>query len=374
MNRALVAQSFFPDLEVIGQSEAADVKHMTEALAQIGSSNVFQCGEGGTVLRFLALRLSREQGEFVLEGSPKLFSRPQEELVHILKQLGVSAVLDSSRLMIKSKGWRPQGDTLLVPCGKSSQFLSAVILSAWDLPFDLFVSPQSLGLSLSYFKMTQQLLMNLGMNFKHWDHDFCVLKNQTISKEQISIEPDMSSCFSLAAVAAISGNLLLSDFPPISLQPDHSFIEVLRVMGVPIEISNERLKVTQAEALKPVSVNLKDTPDLFPVLAALCGLAEGESVLYGAPHLAHKESSRIQKVSELLSKIGCRVEEREDGLVIRPPEGSYRRNFSFDPEGDHRLAMAAAVLLKSGLEFDLLHPEVVEKSFPEFWFSIGMKN
>ena len=369
-----MVQSFFPSLRVNGKSRAEDVLKMQEALQALArGESCFDCGEAGTVLRFLALRVSREAGVFELQGSRRLFERPQEELARVLRQLGVTCRLEESKMTLESGGWRPQGDTLLVPCGKSSQFLSAVVLSAWRLPFDLYVSPENLSFSKAYYQMTRRFLEEIGMTFKDWDQDFCVLKNQELKAESVDLEPDMSSCFALAAVAAVSGQMVLTDFPQESLQPDFYFLQILKTMGVPVDAVGGRLKVLRAAQLEGVRVSLKDCPDLFPVLSALCALAEGPSELRGAPHLRFKESSRIEKIKELLEKAGSRVLEHEDGLSITPSK-DRKSGFVFDAEGDHRLAMAAAVLLKAGYEFDLRSPQVVSKSFPEFWTAVGMEN
>ena len=89
-NRLLIIKSFYQDFEILGDSKADDVNLMLKAVAQIkeGDNKIFECGHAGTVLRFLALRLSRKEGEFTLKGSKRLFSRPQKELLKILNQLG----------------------------------------------------------------------------------------------------------------------------------------------------------------------------------------------------------------------------------------------------------------------------------------------
>src|SRR5690606_1052166 len=153
------------------------------------------------------------------------------------------------------------------------------------LPFDLHISPENFHLSRAYFSMTRHLVENAGMKLKNWDQDFCIFKNQSVQSSELRVEPDMSSCFSLAAVAAVSGSLVLTPFPENSIQPDVYFLEVLQAMGVPIEISPGRVRISKAPKLSGVRVNRKDAPDLFPVLAALCSFADGPSELRGAPHL-----------------------------------------------------------------------------------------
>ncbi|RYZ87290.1 MAG: 3-phosphoshikimate 1-carboxyvinyltransferase, partial [Proteobacteria bacterium] len=89
MNRALIAQSYFPKLQLQGESVCDDVVHLRESLRELHRANVFDCGEGGTTLRFLAFRLSRIPGSYLLKARPSLLRRPQLEIKNILHQLGV---------------------------------------------------------------------------------------------------------------------------------------------------------------------------------------------------------------------------------------------------------------------------------------------
>lgn len=372
MNRALIIQSYFPQLELRGASDCDDVNHMRLGLEKLFAGEPIDCGDGGTVLRFLALRASRRPGRHRLKGNHRLMARPQDELLKILAQLGVDAVTEKNELLITSSGWKPQGDTLYAPSHRSSQFVSSVLLNAWELPFELFVSPVGAGVSEGYWRMTQVMATELGMKIDKWDNDFRIPSNQKIQKLELSIEPDMSTAFALAASAAVNGSATLLDFPDQSLQPDYRFVDILQKMGVPVQRDNDRLKIQKASSLCSVAVKLTTSPDLFPVLSALCAMAEGDSELYGAPQLVHKESNRIEKVKELLTITGRTVEAMSDGIRIKGKLEPRKDELVFDPDHDHRLAMAAAVLRLAGLPVRILHPEVVNKSFPGFWQAVGL--
>lgn len=97
LNRALILQSFGPDLKIYGVSDSDDVVKMKAGIKALKDQAIIDCGEGGTVLRFLALRASREKGRHKLTGSARLINRPQEELVKILSQLGVTAKFEKIR-------------------------------------------------------------------------------------------------------------------------------------------------------------------------------------------------------------------------------------------------------------------------------------
>ena len=372
MNRLLIARSY-SGLNIRGDSAADDVRLMRDGLDALAEGRPIECGAAGTTLRFLALRASRVPGRHVLTGHARLFERPQDELVQVLSQLGVTAELHPTSLVIEGDGWRLSGDTLHVPSGRSSQFATAVLMNAWDLPFDLYVSLGGARVSEGYWRMSVRLCEQLGMRLDFWDADFRVGRASKVEASEASAEIDVSSAFALAAIAAVGGHVRLIDFPNPSLQPDAGFVDVLRAMGVVVTQDERGLRIERAPRLTGVAVNLKTMPDLFPVLAILCALAHGESRLYGAPHLVHKESDRLGRIADLITKLGRTIERREDGLIIRsdlPPTGPGP-GLIFDCDQDHRLAFAAALVRTAGFAITIEHPEVVAKSFPEFWSIVG---
>lgn len=372
LNRLLLVKGYCPELPVNGASDCDDVRFMKEGMAQINSGQDIQVGRAATVLRFLAVRASRLPGRHRFIGHRRLFERPHEELIKIFNQLGVMCTFTPESLTVESSGWKLHGDTLLVPSQRSSQFASAVLLNAWDLPFDLYVSLGPRKVSEGYWRMSVQIAQQLGMKIDFWESDFRIVKKQIPRVSEISTEIDMGSAFVLAAIAALTGQATFLDFPEHSLQPDAHFVTILEAMGVPITLAKGHLKVEKAKRLNGVSVNLKSSPDLFPVLAALCALSDGESDLFGAPHLVHKESDRLRRLAEWIQQLGRAVEVKADGLIIRGekpvPTGKV---FSFDCDHDHRLAFAAAVFKAVGFNIEILNREVVSKSFPGFWNVLG---
>lgn len=371
MNRALLAQSY-ADLKIHGESQSDDVVLMRKALQSLADHQPIEAGAAGTVLRFMALRAARVPGRHRIHGERRLFQRPQNELLKILRQLGVEAELADDYLQLNSHGWRLHGDTLFVPSDRSSQFASAVLLNAWDLPFDLYVSTGGAKVSQGYWQMSLKMAQQLGMHIDFWDSDFRIPRAQKVACDEIQVEPDMSSAFSIAALAAVNGTAVLTDFPESSLQPDAQFEKILLNMGVPVTRTTQGLKISKASSLNGVRVNLNSAPDLFPVLAALCSLAIGESELYGAPQLVHKESNRLEHMVKVIQKLGRQVTANADGIIIHGEAPlSPGEPFDFDTDQDHRLAFAAAVYKAAGFPVRILNPEVVSKSYPGFWSLAG---
>lgn len=375
MNRALIVKSFFPQLELIGDSNCEDVSHMKNALQVLscGSREIF-CGEAGTVFRFIALRASREIGEWTLMGTKRLMERPHQDVINLLDQLGVVAELTKAGLFIKSSGWKPVDSRIKIHREKSSQFATGFLMSCWKLPFDVEIELTPAKMKDSYWEMSLQMAQDLGMRIKeNGPGQYVIPANQNINTATCQVEPDMSSAFSVAALAALIGDFHLQPMPRKSLQPDFKFVEILNQMKISTAHNNE-LTVSCTDQFYGVEINMEETPDLFPVLSILCAFAEGKSTLYGAPRLAFKESNRILKTSELLNLMGVKNEPQSDGIIIYGNGRAItQKKFKFDPDHDHRMAMAAGILLRLGWPIQIHSPDVVKKSFPEFWKVIGVQ-
>lgn len=372
LNRMLVIQSFSPHLTVNGESHCDDVVYMKSGLKQLflGHSPI-DCGAAGTTFRFLALRASRIPGKHFLVGSTKLLNRPQSALFDLINGLGVRAQKTDSGWMLEGDGWKKPTLPLIIDRSQSSQFASGILLSSWDLDFDLELELSNVNEAPSegYFEMTKKVLLDSGMKLKCNSTKILVPKNSSVIANSLTAESDLSSAFAIAALAVISGGKAqFHSYPKNSLQPDALFPQILSKMGVCVtELSNGNLCLERTQDLKPIEQNLRNCPDLFPVLSVLCAFAKGTSTLYGAPHLVHKESSRIESTANLLLHLGCDFKQRHDGLEINGPTFISRKFFEFDPQQDHRLAMAATVARLGGAQLKLLNPHVVNKSCPEFW-------
>ena len=120
---------------------------------------------------------------------------------------------------------------------------------------------------------------------------------------------------------------------------------------------------------------MSDIPDLFPIVSVLLSTANGESRLYGAPHLRFKESDRIQLTTNMISALGGDITGTDDGCVIRGVE--RLKGGRIEHAGDHRMMMSAAIasLVSEGpvsMEDDACW-NVSYPGFPEQMISLGMR-
>ncbi|MGZ3768188.1 MAG: 3-phosphoshikimate 1-carboxyvinyltransferase [Bdellovibrio sp.] len=373
-NRALIVKSYFPELQLKGFSECDDVKYMFEGIKQINDKSRIDCGEGGTTFRFLALRVSRQKGNHILEGSERLLSRPQKGLLALLNQLGVEAEIHDHELKLKSLGWKKPGNTIRVDSSESSQYASALLLNSWLLDFDLEFELTEDKVSEAYFLLTLEMVQEMGLKVNKTKKGYHVPAFQKVSLDKYSVEPDISSTFTMASAAALAGELVVENFPEKSKQPDLIFLEIFKKMGIRFSVQGTTLTVSSTPHFKNIEWNLSESPDLFPVLAILCSWADGISKLYGAPHLTKKESNRISKVADLLSLLKIKFDVLPDGMVIQGnPSQQLMKSIRFNPDSDHRMVMAATLMKLKGHDIVIEEPQAINKSFPEFWNMLGIK-
>jgi 3-phosphoshikimate 1-carboxyvinyltransferase len=379
INRALICQTYSPSLKIIGASNCEDVRNMKLGIVSMIQKKPIFCGDAGTVLRFIAARASRIEGTYKMTGSKRLFERPQQDLAYILEQLSVHCQLIKDEILIHGEGWKKPLVPVRVPRDSSSQFATGLLLNSWDLPFDLELDIKT-GVSESYFKMTVQMLQSLGLQIEHKNDFWRIPAGQKIANDSVVMEPDYSSAFAIASAGALAGSAVINGFTDNSLQPDYIFIDILKKMGAKIELkksvngSGSQLHIKKSdEELNPIEFNLQNCPDLFPVLAVVCAFAKGESKLIGAPHLKNKESNRIQKISDLFEKAGIFCTVKNDGMhIVGYGKQTKLKDFTFDTDHDHRIAMAAGLLKLKGFGIQIQNPQVVNKSYPEFWQAIGI--
>lgn len=367
--RKKICESFVSDNPGDAEMACDDVRDLTLALRGFFKGENVDCGHAAAVLRFMALRVSRQAGHYVLHGSQRLFERPQTPLLEIFEQLKVKAKLKASSLEIQSDGWIISASPLVVNRKISSQFASAIVLNSWNLSAPLSLQWHDDVVSDGYWQMTLQMVKQMGMHLETSENSLTIRERQ-IPQLCDFVEPDMSSAFAVAALAAVGGKAFLHHFPEHSLQPDFEFVKLLEKMAVDVDFVADGLSVIGPKTLFPLQANLCEAPDLFPVLAVLCAFADGRSCLSGAPQLIHKESNRIQRIHELLMKLGRKSEPLLDGMIIhgRPFDRESDNIFPifFDSDKDHRLVMAACVARQAGFNVQIGNPQVVNKSFPKF--------
>jgi 3-phosphoshikimate 1-carboxyvinyltransferase len=386
--RALIIQSYEPDISVKGFSSCDDVRAVQSCLKRIANGiKELEIGDSGLGFRTIALRVSRLPGNWTVTGSRALLKRPHGELLEILKSLGCRASLSETELKILSPQdgqWSLQS-ALTVSGKTSSQFVSALLLNSVGLAADLNIFWEKPHKSEGYVDLTLKILKEVGHEVTAQDEAqhtaFLVRARQRLVKTKpIVLEADYSTAFTAAALGLATDGVVIENLNPNSLQPDKAGIHLLESMGVNIVWNSQnQLIVPATRNLKATSFDAARAPDLVPVFSVLASQALGANRVHNAPHLRHKESDRIFKSVQMARFLGASSVETEDGFLIdrnhfnhnenefeNAASIPYRRTRGiWSCDHDHRQAMAALVALAFGHSFEVDGLNCISKSAPE---------
>ena len=326
-------------------------------------------GNSGTSYRLLLSTAALAEGVYYFTGSERMKERPVEYLVDALRNLGVEINYPEKDgyppVLIKAAGIK--GGRVKIPGNISSQYISSLLLAAPYTESGLEIEITGKLVSQPYIDLTLDVMNAFGINVEHHEYErFYVHGGQTYQAGEHVIDGDASSASYFWGAAAVTGGKIKTENirPMKTRQGDIGFINILEKMGCEAVLEDYSVTV-KGGALNGISADMGSMPDMVPTLAVVALFAKGKTIIHNVSHLKHKESNRIADTAGELRRIGGRVEELEDGLIIYG--GEKLTGGEIDPHNDHRLAMSFAV---AGLKVPGLFikdENCVSKSFPAFW-------
>jgi 3-phosphoshikimate 1-carboxyvinyltransferase len=218
--------------------------------------------------------------------------------------------------------------------------------------------------SAPHVAMTVRALRAAGATVEVGEHSWQVAPGR-IQQPDTRIEPDLSTASAfLAAAAATGGRVTVPGWPTDTAQPGRLLPELLAAMGCRWELGADGLTVEGPGSLLGLDVDLHEYGEVVPTLTALAVLATTPSRLRGIAHLRLQETDRLAGLAGELGRLGALIEVTPDGLAITP--NRLRGGVVLDPQADHRLAMAYAVvgLRVPGVEVDDI--ATTGKTVPDF--------
>lgn len=326
-------------------------------------SSKILCRESGTTLRFITAVCATTPHFAEISGGPPLLKRPVADLAVALQKLGADCRSNDGYPPVRVKG-PIRGGSVEIPGNVSSQYVSALLLAASlaEMPVDITVLERLE--SKSYVKMTLEMQHKFSV---HVDANEDLTKFHTeiqaYRSSDVEIEGDWSSAVFLLAAGVLTGKVKVEALAQDTFQADRFLLDVLKRMNGLASTYSSSVTVERSP-LKPVEVDVSDSPDLFPVICALCAVADGVSTITGIRRLRIKESNRVLAMSNGLKQMDIETRQSENSLSVR---GGNPHSAIIDPLRDHRIAMAFAVL---GLRTDgvtIVDAESVGKSYPSFW-------
>lgn len=332
---------------------------------------VLDCRESGTTLRLLTPIAALAARPVTLTGKAGLLQRPTEELVDALAQAGANVKDSDGKAPVLTHGGL-HGGKIKIRGDVSSQFISGLLFALPLVRQDSGIEVTTAVESLPYIQMTLATLEQFGIKVEH-DADFRKLRvagrQKYKSPGTYLVEGDYSSAAFLAAAGALCGpQITISGLNEGTLQADAVIADILRRMGADVERSEAGLKVMRSIP-NAIDIDVKDAPDLVPILAVLATQAKGKTKITNAGRLRLKESDRLAAITTELRKMGAEIEEGKDHLLIYGPTPLH--GAVIDPHNDHRIAMACAIagLMADG-ETVIGAPEVIAKSYPDFFYHL----
>ncbi|MGE4613424.1 MAG: 3-phosphoshikimate 1-carboxyvinyltransferase [Planctomycetota bacterium] len=324
-------------------------------------------GANGTGLRFITALAALRQGETIVDG---VSHRPILPLVKALRDLGCSASCTGEGPPVKIEGGSLTGGRVVLQAAVSSQFTSALMQIAPHLPGGLQLRLTGPISSRPYIELTAALLRAFGVAVELTHREIRIQKVESLRSGRIEVEADASAAaFPLCAAAIQDGDVTVNGVGTRSLQGDRSIGEILKEMGCRVEVSERSIRV-HGPPVRAISRSMEGTPDLVPAVAVVAAFARGESVISGVSHLRVKETDRLEVLCRGMTSLGIRAEVRGDLLRVVGSDGLDLRGADLDPAGDHRMAMAFALLALRVPGTRVIDPACVAKSDPGFFTRI----
>ena len=335
-------------------------------------------GESGTLARLAtaAVALCAAPGVRVtLEARGTLLRRSSAPLFEALRAAGAG---------LQGTGWPvtvqpahpPSSVRLVAPV--SSQEVSALLLALGAWPGERRIEVAGAIPSRPYVELTRSVLGRFGLRVDEAPTPdgcaFGVHGPLAAPSAPLAVEPDASlAAVALAAGCLSGGEVHVPGLESASAQGDVRILEHLRAFGCRAAPGPDGLRAGGLP-VQAARLDLAGEPDLAPVLAIVAAAAAlhapagaARSLLTGLGTLPGKESSRIEVLARGLASCGWEVEAGVDSLAVGPARGDLRTPRRLDPQGDHRMAFAFALLGLLRADVLVAQPGCVAKSWPRFW-------
>lgn len=331
-------------------------------------------GESGLAMRLFTPIAAMSGYDITLTGEGSLLRRPIDAFEPVFTAMGAYIVSNDGKLPITVKG-PLLGGSCSLDGSVSSQFLSGLLMALPLAQNDSTIEVHGLK-STPYVDMTLEVLEQFGIQVTHKNYEhFHIPGNQHYKPADLTCEGDWSGAAALLVAAALAGSssnatlgknddgVVIDNLNTTYTQADSRITGVLMFAGA--RLLNRKGSISMhVPKLRGFDFDATDAPDLFPVLAALATAGDRPSRIAGVHRLIHKESNRATAIATEFGKAGIEVRIDGDTMVIVP---GVPKPAELSSQGDHRMAMAAALL---GLRSDgiaISGAESVDKSFPDFF-------
>ncbi len=379
-NRALIIRALCEENFPIHRLANAKDTQLLDALLK-SEKIIRDAGAAGTTFRFLTAYLAMQPDTQVLTGTERMKKRPIGVLVDALRKLGadIEYLEEEGYPPLQINAPRDLGKThrLSISAGTSSQYISALLMIAPVLPRGLELTLEGDIVSRPYIEMTLALMRYFGVQSR-WDGHTIKIAPQDYQAKEFTVEADWSAASYYYALAAFADelDLQLNGLFKDSAQGDAVLSSMMEKFNIKTEFNERGIHlIKNNNALPPVfEYNFIECPDLAQTLAVICAGLGVHGVFTGLQTLSIKETDRIAALKNELGKVQAFLSKLPEKFSKNSGKQYYHVEGKAVVEGaptfatyeDHRMAMAFAPLAMFG-KIQIEEPNVVEKSYPDFW-------
>ncbi len=374
-NRALVINALSGNQRLPDNvSDCDDTKVMLRWLGT--KPEVVDIGAAGTAMRFSTALLTVTEGTRCITGTERMKNRPIAVLVDALRQLGADIEY------MEKEGFPPlrivgnpllAGGELSLPGNVSSQYISALLLIAPVLKKGLRLVLTDTVISRPYIDMTMAIMRDFGAKV-HWTAEQAI-KVEPGGYQQCPyyVESDWSAASYWYEIMALqqgpTAEVVLPGLFAKSLQGDSRGAQLFEQLGVQTAFEGNEVRLRKsANRVEHLEYNFVEMPDLAQTFVVTCCMLGIPFHFTGLQSLRIKETDRIHALEVELAKLGFVLKDRNDSELLWAGERKdVAKEVAIDTYEDHRMAMAFAPVSLCGKEIRINNPEVVTKSYPNYW-------
>lgn len=383
-NRALVINALAGNEKLPENvSDCDDTKVMIKWLGN--RPDTVDIGPAGTAMRFSSALLAVTEGTHVITGSERMKNRPIGILVDALRTLGAQVEY------VEKEGYPPlkitgnpdlEGGELSLPGNVSSQYISALLMIGPALKKGLKLTLTDNIVSRPYINLTLRLVNDFGGDARWLDDSTIIVERQKYVTRDYFVESDWSGASYWYEIVALSDNadIYLPGLFKKSYQGDSKVAEIFEQLGVKTEfvgdanddMSRDGVRLTKTgNVCEQMTYDFVNQPDLAQTFVVTCCMLGVPFHFYGLQSLKIKETDRIEALKTELRKLGYVIKDANDSELMWDGERiEPEADAAIDTYEDHRMAMAfAPCAIKLG-SIKINNPQVVSKSYPDYWHDL----
>ena len=337
-----------------------------EAINELPEKNInINAENSGTTIRIATAMASLFKAQTILTGDESLRKRPMQPLLDALETLGAKCSSTNGTPPVTISGVIKGGE-ITIPGNISSQFVSALMIVAPKAANGMILNIEGDLVSKPYLDATISVMEKFGVKintiipYKKYE-----ISSQKYNSAEIVIPTDFSSLALLLSASVLLGDELTFEVTKGDLpQGDEKILDILKNLGVEIISNGNTISTKSPEKFNGGKFDLKNTPDLLPPLAILSLKTNNPIEIVNVKHARYKETDRISIIARELKKLGVKIQEKEDGMILESSE-KYQ-GAELNSENDHRLFMAFCIAGMFVGNCSVSNPESISISYPNF--------